>query len=81
MKMPINLFPPWMIEQYNLHNKVVGGYIYLQMCKAVWGFPQAGILASKLLQKHLAPHGYYKCNNNPQTLEAHDMADHIHPSC
>jgi hypothetical protein len=65
MKMPINLFPPWIIKQYDLHNEVVGGYIYLQMRKAIWGLPQAGILANKLLQKRLAPHGYYKCKNTP----------------
>jgi hypothetical protein len=46
IKMPINLSPPWIIKQYNLHNKVVGGYIYLQMRKTVWGLPQAGILAN-----------------------------------
>jgi hypothetical protein len=65
MKMPINLFPPWIIKQYNKHNKVVSGYIYLQMRKAVWGLPQAGILANKLLQKCLAPHGYYECKDTP----------------
>ncbi len=65
MKMPINLFPLWIINQYNLNSKVVGGYIYLQMRKAIWGLPQAGILANKLLQKHLAPQGYYKCKNTP----------------
>jgi hypothetical protein len=35
------------------------------MQRAVWGFPQAGILANKLLQKHLLPHEYYKCANTP----------------
>jgi hypothetical protein len=25
MKLPISLFPPWMIAQYNLEKKVVGG--------------------------------------------------------
>jgi hypothetical protein len=35
MKMPINLFPQWIINQYDLNSKVIGGYIYLQMCKAV----------------------------------------------
>ena len=30
---------------------------------AVWGLPQAGILANKLLQKRLLPHGYYECAN------------------
>jgi hypothetical protein len=35
------------------------------MCRAVWGIPQAGILANKLLRKRFLPHGYYKCNNTP----------------
>jgi hypothetical protein len=65
MKMPLNLFPPWIIAQYDLHNKVVGGFVYLQMRKAVWGLPQAGILANKLLRKRLAPHGYYECKHTP----------------
>jgi hypothetical protein len=33
------------------------------MHRAVWGLPQAGILANKLLQKHLLPHRYFKCPN------------------
>ncbi len=49
MKMPINLFPQWITEQYNLHNKVAGRYIYLQMHKTIWGLPQAGIRTNKLL--------------------------------
>jgi hypothetical protein len=35
------------------------------MRRAVWGLPQAGILANKLLHQCLLPHGYYKCNNAP----------------
>jgi hypothetical protein len=35
------------------------------MRKAIWSLPQAGILANKLLQKRLAPHGYYECKNTP----------------
>jgi len=31
----------------------------------VWGLPQAGILANKLLRKRLKPHGYYECINTP----------------
>ncbi len=54
MKMPISLCPPWIITQYGLLNKVVGGYVYLRMRKAVWGLPQAGILAK-----------YYECKNTP----------------
>jgi hypothetical protein len=35
------------------------------MHRAVWGLPQAGILANKLLQKRLLPHGYFECPNTP----------------
>ena len=65
MKMPIGLFLPWTIKQYDLLNKVVRGFVYLQMRKAVWGLPQAGILANKLLRKRLAPHGYFECSHTP----------------
>jgi hypothetical protein len=35
------------------------------MHRAVWGLPQAGILANKSLHKQLLPHGYYKCKHTP----------------
>jgi hypothetical protein len=62
-KMPLSLFPSWMREQYNLEKHVKNGFVYIEMCRAVWGLPQAGILANKLLRKRLVPHGYYKCKN------------------
>ncbi len=31
----------------------------------MWGLPQAGILAIKLLRKQLAPHRYYDCKQMP----------------
>ncbi len=65
MKMPISLFPQWIIEQYNLNKHVHNGFINLEMQRAVWGLPQVGILANKLLRKRLLPHGYFKCPNTP----------------
>ena len=35
------------------------------MQQAVWGLPQAGILADKRLQRKLAPFGYSECVNTP----------------
>jgi hypothetical protein len=35
------------------------------MRRVVWGLPQAGILANKLLRKRLLPHGYYECTHTP----------------
>ncbi len=65
MRIPYALFPPWIVEQYALQNKVLDGHIYMEMRRAVWGLPQAGILANKLLKKRLAPHGYFKCTHTP----------------
>jgi hypothetical protein len=35
------------------------------MRRAVWGLPQAGILANKLLRRRLLPNGYFECPNTP----------------
>ncbi len=65
MRIPISMFPAWIVAQYDLLHKVVIGYIYLKMQRAVLGLPQAGILANKLLCKQLAPPGYYGCKQTP----------------
>jgi hypothetical protein len=65
MKIPLNIFLEWIITQYNLNRHALNGFIYLEMRHAVWGLPQDGILASKLLWKQLLPHGYYQCANIP----------------
>ena len=57
MRIPIGMFPIWIINQYELMNKIVKGHIYLGMRCVVWGFTQAGTLANKLLCKRLAPNG------------------------
>ena len=64
--MPLTLFPEWIKEQYNLQMHALTGFVYLEMRRAVWGLPQAGILANKLLRRRLLPHGYYyECPNTP----------------
>ncbi len=65
MRIPLELSPSWIVAHYNLLTKVHRGHIYLEMRWAVWGLPQAGILANKLLRKRLAPHGYYECKQMP----------------
>jgi len=65
LKMPLTLFPEWIIEQYNLRLHALNGFVYLEMRRAVWGLSQAGILANKLLRRRLLPHGYYKGPNTP----------------
>ncbi len=65
MKTPLALSPLWIVKQYNLTKHVLNGFIYLEMHRAVWGLPQLGILANKLLCKRLLPHRYYKCAYTP----------------
>jgi len=65
MQMPLSLLPTWTMEQYNLDKLAKNGFVYLEMCRDVWGLPQAGILVNKLLQKSLLPHGYYECKHTP----------------
>ena len=65
MKMPLNLFPQWIIDQYDLNTHAVNGMVHIEMHKAVYGLPQAGILANKKLRRELEPHGYLEHENTP----------------
>ena len=37
----------------------------MEIRKAIYGLPQAGVLANKLLKKRLAPAGYYEMPYTP----------------
>jgi len=65
MKMPLALFPDHIVKQYNLGEKAKNGVVYLEMRKAIYGLPQAGSLANKLLKKRLEPHGYIEVPHTP----------------
>ena len=49
MRMPLSVFPEWIKKQYKLDKHAQNGCVYLRMELAVWGLPQARILAIKLL--------------------------------
>ena len=65
MKMPLSIFPQATIDQYNLNEHAKNGFVYLEIRKAIYGLPQAGILANKLLRQRLRPHGYYEVAHTP----------------
>jgi hypothetical protein len=56
----INLFsiPKETIYKYDLIELAQHGKVYLEIKKCMYGLPQAGILASELLQRNLAKDGY-----------------------
>jgi hypothetical protein len=65
MKMPISLFPEEIIQQYNLNDLAVDGWVYIEIRKGMYGLKQSGLLANQLLQTLLAPFGYYPARHTP----------------
>ncbi len=58
--MPIALLPNNIIRHYQLQEKVLDCYIYMEICKGMYRLPRAGILANKLFKEQLVHHGYFK---------------------
>jgi hypothetical protein len=58
--MVINLasLPQETIEKYDLNEHAQDGKVYIEIQKGMYGLPQAGILANKLLQRNLAKDRY-----------------------
>jgi hypothetical protein len=58
MQLSIDIIPDEIIDEYNLRRLVSNGYVYIELRKEMYGLPQAGILANKLLTKRLSLNGY-----------------------
>ena len=63
--MPINLIPPKFIEENNLTAKIKNGYLYIEIIRGMYGLPQAGVLANKLLKERLRESGYHETTHTP----------------
>lgn len=65
-KIHISMIPQEIIDKYNLTElQDSKGFIYIRIEKGMYGLPQAGIIANKLLAKRLARHGYYQTRHTP----------------
>jgi hypothetical protein len=65
MRMHLSIIPEDIIVHYGLRDKVLNGYVYIEIRKGMYGLPQAGILANKLLKKRLARHKYFEQPHTP----------------
>ena len=65
MKIPIGIFPQHFIEEYHLMKKLYKGCIWIEICRSIYGLPQAGKLANEFLRNKLAPHGYFEVKHTP----------------
>ena len=59
MRMKLSNLPQEFVDLYNL-TKIAedNGNVYIKVQKGVYGLPQAGILAHRLLEQQLNEHGY-----------------------
>jgi hypothetical protein len=65
MNMLFSRFPEEIVQKYNLNALAVGGWVYIEIRKVMYGLLQAVLLTNQLLQTSLAPFGYYPALHTP----------------
>jgi hypothetical protein len=65
MKMMLSQFLEEIVHKYNLGALAVGGWVYIEIRKGMYGLKQAGLLVNQLLQTRLVPFGYYTVRHTP----------------
>jgi len=65
MRIPLTHIPDEIIKEYGLRELARDGYVYVEINKGMYGLPQAGRLANKLLAKRLATKGYTQAPHTP----------------
>jgi hypothetical protein len=53
------------MEQYKLHDFVHNGYVLVEICKGMYGLPEAVIITNERLAYHLAEFGYAPTKHTP----------------
>jgi hypothetical protein len=64
-RMLLSRFPDEIVDTYNLKALTIDGWVYIEIRKGMYGLKQTGLLATQLLQKRLAPFGYYPAHHTP----------------
>ena len=70
MRIPIDVIPEEIIEQYGLREFEHNGYVYVEIRKGMYGLCQAGKIANDALVPYLANHGYH------QSKQTHGLFTH-----
>lgn len=63
MRIAVRDIPATIMEQYNLHDLVHNGYVYVEIRKGMYGLPHAGRIANDRLVKMLESHGYIQAEH------------------
>ena len=59
MKLPLEIIPEEIIQQYNLKTLAHKGFLYMEIQKGVYGLPQAGKIANDKPKLHLDKFGWF----------------------
>ena len=62
---PLMMIPKGIMKLYKLDDLVHKGTMYAEVCKGMYGLPQASRIAYDQLKEFLAPHGYEPFPNMP----------------
>ncbi len=66
MRLKLADMPDDVIAHYKLQEVATPDrYVYCEICKGMYGLPQAGIIAQELLAKRLKEHGYSQSKTMP----------------
>eukprot|EP00804_Cyclotella_cryptica_P026697 CCRYP_007931-RG/>CCRYP_007931-RG protein AED:0.31 eAED:0.31 QI:0/-1/0/1/-1/1/1/0/442 len=65
VRIRIDDIPQEFIAEYDLTHHMRDGWVYFQIVKGIYGLPQSGILANKLLETRLNAAGYYQLDATP----------------
>lgn len=65
MRIPVKFIPACIMQQYKLADLVHNDHVLVEICKGMYGLPQAGILANNQLRAHLLKSGYEQAPHTP----------------
>jgi hypothetical protein len=65
MQIPIELIPQEFIDLHQPQDKVKNGFVYCEIICGMYGLPEAGVSANKLLKERLASHDYVEVDRTP----------------
>ena len=66
VKLKLQDKPDKIIKEYNLGVKATSnGCVYVKVQRSMYGLPQAGLLSNEMLERRLAPYGYYQVQQVP----------------
>ena len=65
MKIPLEIIPEEIIQQYNLRKLSHKGFVYMEIQKGMYGLPHLGKIANDKLKLHMDKFGYEPATINP----------------